>query len=168
MHTIGSLGLISADVAGTYFLENTTEQSGVSYDCVGYFGLGACGDPQAKWRHRMRLTWETNFNATFSLGWRYVGKVWNETSSSNPSLGDPEYQELYEVSDIGWIDPYNYIDLAFTYNFSDHLQFVLGINNVFDKDPPLGADHADDPNWTFYNAYDPLGRFVHSSLRFTF
>jgi len=169
MHTLGSAGLISADLAGTYFMENITEQAGVAYDCVGYFGLGSCGDPQPEWKHRLRVSWETNFNATFSLGWRYTGKVWNETSASDQeALYDPVQQELYEVSDIGWVDAYNWLDLAFTYNFTNNLQFTLGVNNVLDKDPPLGADHADDPNWTFYSAYDPLGRYTHASLRFTF
>jgi outer membrane receptor protein involved in Fe transport len=168
MHTLGSAGLISADLAGTYFMENITEQAGVSYDCVGYFGLGSCGDPQPEWKHRLRVSWETNFGSTFSLGWRYTGKVWNETASDDPDLGDPARQETYAVSDIGWVDAYNWLDLAWTHNFTDNIQFTLGINNVLDKDPPLGADHADDPNWTFYSAYDPLGRYTHASIRFTF
>ena len=88
--------------------------------------------------------------------------------SDQEALYDPVQQELYEVSDIGWVDAYNWLDLAFTYNFTNNLQFTLGVNNVLDKDPPLGADHADDPNWTFYSAYDPLGRYTHASLRFTF
>ena len=90
MHTLGSAGLISADIAGTYFMENVTEQAGVAYDCVGYFGLGSCGDPQPEWKHRLRVSWETNFGSTFSLGWRYTGKVWNETASDDPDLGDPD------------------------------------------------------------------------------
>jgi outer membrane receptor protein involved in Fe transport len=169
LFTMGSAGLLNTDLAGTYFMENTTEQAGVAYDCVGLFGLGSCGDPQSKWRHRLRVSWETNFGSTFSLGWRYTGKVWNETSAEDQeALYDPDYQATYEASDIGWIDAYNWLDLAWTHNFGDNLQFTLGVNNVLDKDPPIGADHADDPNWTFYNAYDPLGRYVHASIRFAF
>ncbi len=169
MLSMGSAGFLNTDIAGTYFMENAFEQAGVGYDCVGYFGLGSCGDPNPDWKHRLRVSWETNFNAVFSLGWRYMTKVWNETSASDqPSLYDPDFQATYEASDIGWIDAYNWLDLAFTYTFTDNLQFTLGVNNVLDKDPPIAADHSDDPNWTFYSAYDPLGRYVHSSLRFTF
>jgi outer membrane receptor protein involved in Fe transport len=169
MHTIGNAGLISFDFAGTYLMENSFAQAEISYDCAGYFGLANCIDPLPEWAHLFRFSWETNFGSTFSLGWRYLTKVWNETAAEDqPDLYRPEQQEIWEASDIGWIDAYNYLDLGWTHTLNESIQFTLGVNNVLDKDPPIGADHADDPNVTFYNAYDPLGRYVHASLRFAF
>jgi len=169
MHTIGNAGLISFDFAGTYLMENSFAQAEISYDCAGYFGLANCLDPLPEWRHLFRFSWETNFGSTFSLGWRYHGEVWNEvTAEDQPDLYNPGDAELYEVSDIDYIGAYNYLDLGWTQTLSNNVQFTLGVNNVLDKDPPFGADHADDPNWTFYNSYDPLGRYVHASLRFAF
>ena len=55
----------------------------MDYDCAGYFGF-QCGQPIPEWRHRFRATWETNFNMSFSLGWRYVGEV--EIDDLDPQL----------------------------------------------------------------------------------
>ncbi len=49
------------------------------------------------------------------------------------------------------------------------LTFRVGVNNLFDKDPPLiGADEIGNglfgENNTYPQIYDTLGRFLHASV----
>ncbi len=55
-------------------LENSFTNRVIEYDCVGYYG-NQCGQPNARWRHRVRASWQTNFNTTISLGWRFIGST---------------------------------------------------------------------------------------------
>jgi len=59
-------------------------------------------------------------------------------------------------------DAYNWIDLAGTWQITDSTQLRLGVNNVFDEDPPLSADVGTYPGNgnTFPGYYDPLGRYI--------
>ena len=50
-----------------------------------------------------------------------------------------------------------------------HYQFVFGVNNILDKEPPLGVGSSpNDYGPGFYGTYDPLGRYIHASMQFTF
>ena len=80
---------------GSSMLKNRLTTPLTDYDCAGYFG-NQCGIPSPKWRHRVRATWNTKFNATFSLGWRYIHKVLNDDASDDPDLGDPGNMENAE------------------------------------------------------------------------
>ena len=49
------------------------------------------------------------------------------------------------------------------------MMVTLGVNNIFDKEPPMGAliDNIDyGPG--FWGAYDVYGRYVFSGIQFTF
>jgi outer membrane receptor protein involved in Fe transport len=51
----------------------------------------------------------------------------------------------------------------------DGVQLTLGVNNIFDKEPPLGSgiDNIDyGPG--FWGAYDVYGRYLFSSIQFAF
>jgi outer membrane receptor protein involved in Fe transport len=76
--------------------------------------------------------------------------------------------EIWEASGSDGASDFNYVDISGTYNITDSIQFTLGINNVFDKEPPMWPDLQDDQFVNTYATYDPLGRYVHTSLRFTF
>jgi iron complex outermembrane receptor protein len=139
----------------------------VDYDCVGYFGF-QCGQPTPDWRHRFRATWESNFRLNISLAWRYVGEVTNDDLSDNPQLADPGNWELWEVNDIARIPAYNYFDLAASYTFRNGIKLTLGCNNILDEEPPLAPNYADNNILNMYGTYDPLGRYIFTSLQFNF
>ncbi len=63
MIDLGGAGFLPIDLNGTYLISWTFTNPLVSYDCAGYFGF-QCGQAKPEWRHRMRATWETNFNLT--------------------------------------------------------------------------------------------------------
>jgi outer membrane receptor protein involved in Fe transport len=69
---------------------------------------------------------------------------------------------------MGSLDAFNYFDLAASYTLRSGLKFTLGVNNIFDEEPPLGADMADDPNLNMYSVYDCCGRYIFGSFQFNF
>jgi outer membrane receptor protein involved in Fe transport len=176
----GSLGF---DFTGTYtlnFIDSPSKKIG-SFDCAGFFGTtcsnsivnGEVGGPIPKWRHKFRVTWGTPWdNLSLSLQWRYISAVLPDFDSSNPLLrGAPANVCGHGFSGAGCGDPpdhipaINYIDLGAIWRVKDGVTLRAGVNNVFDKDPPivdqinigLSSPPVGNAN-TFPGVYDTLGR----------
>src|SRR6202012_5181885 len=73
-------------------------QGGPSFDCAGLYGT-TCGVPAPRWRHTLRLTWNTPYtygdwmkSLSLSAQWRYFGSVGLDAFSSNPHLNAPGNQ----------------------------------------------------------------------------
>jgi outer membrane receptor protein involved in Fe transport len=165
---LGSAGSFAVNMIGTYLRHENVDTGLYAYDCVGYFG-NQCGIPTPTWRHLARFSWETRFKTTFTVGWRLIGAVKNDDLSPNPAIGDPGSVELLKANNIDKIGTRNYMDLAATYKLRKNYTFIAGVNNVFDKEPPLAPGSSpNDYGAGFYNTYDSLGRFFHFSLQFTF
>jgi outer membrane receptor protein involved in Fe transport len=157
---MGDHGSLALNWVGTY-LENliTTPVPGFgSYDCAGLYGV-TCGIPTPHWRSKMRLTWQTPWNASFSLAWRYFGHVNLDLNTSNPLLADQ-----HDTADAH-IPAYNWFDLSGTWRIKDGYNLRFGVNNIFDKDPPIvdtsnvGVSSPPFGNGnTFPQVYDALGR----------
>ncbi len=167
MFGLGSAGFLNTDIMGTYVLAQRLQNPLQDYDCVGYFG-GVCGQPNSDWQHRARVQWDSNFNTSFAVVWRYIGSTDQDIFSPDDELSRPGEHELATINDSAEIGDYNYLDLAATYNFTNGVQFTLGVNNVTDAEPPMLPDLQDNPILLNYSTYDPLGRYVFTSLRFQF
>ncbi len=166
--TIGDDGVITFSFLGTTMLEDLLENPLVNYDCVGFTG-NQCGIPSPKWRHRLRASWNTNFKTTLTLGWRYIASVENDDFSDDPDLANEALRPVLELNDSAKIPSFNWFDLAGVYRFNDKARVTLGVNNIFDKEPPLGSGFSDvDFGPGFYGTYDPLGRAVYANLQFGF
>ncbi|MCX6544837.1 MAG: TonB-dependent receptor [Acidobacteria bacterium] len=166
--SLGSAGSVNLNLIGTYLMHQKVDTGLYAYDCVGYFG-NQCGIPTPKWRHLARLSWETNFHTTFSLGWRMIGGVTNDDGSPNPAIGDPGNVALLKANDIYTISARHYFDLGINYKLLKNYQIVVGVNNILDKEPPLAPGMSpNDYGAGFYNTYDSLGRYWHVSLQFNF
>ncbi|MCP3974121.1 MAG: TonB-dependent receptor, partial [bacterium] len=165
--TLGNKGYLPIDFQGTYTLTSSFANPLVDYDCVGYFGF-QCGQATPEWRHRVRATWETRKNLNLSLGWRYVGEVEVDDASSNPDIGDSSAMADWRTNGIDKIKAYNWFDLAGSYSFKNGTQLTVGINNVFDKEPPLAPTFNDDFGINLYSVYDPLGRYAFTSFEYRF
>jgi outer membrane receptor protein involved in Fe transport len=62
----------------------------------------------------------------------------------------------------------NYIDLNATFRFMENHSVVLGVNNVFDKEPPMvGGTLTTNAN-TIAGFYDTLGRYLFARATFRF
>jgi outer membrane receptor protein involved in Fe transport len=130
-----------------------------------------CGVPTPKWRHLTRFSWETPWKVTLTAGWRLVGPVAEDSSSSNPALQN--LTRLGHLNNIGnmaaAIPTFNWLDLGVTWKLHKGITFIAGVNNVFDTEPPLGVgSNPNDYGTGFYGMYDGLGRYIHTGLQFTF
>jgi iron complex outermembrane receptor protein len=165
---LGHAGFISFSLLGTTMLEDRLTTPLINYDCVGYYG-NQCGDPDAKWRHRLRATWNTNFKTSFSVNWRYIAHVLIDDASPEPDLANPGLIDTWKKNGSYENPAYNYIDFAATYKFRDGLNLTLGCNNLLDKEPPLGSGVSDvDYGPGNYGTYDPLGRALYVNFQFQF
>ena len=168
---LGDNGSISASLIGTWLDKTVTQPlpGGPSFDCKGLYGT-TCGTPSPEWRHKARLTWNTPYSygdwvksLSFSAQWRYFGKVTADSFDANPQLNNPGIQTAVEQR----FPAQNYIDLTANFTVHNNLNFRVGVNNVFDKDPPLAGNNlpatVGNGN-TFPQVYDALGRFVFVGL----
>jgi outer membrane receptor protein involved in Fe transport len=120
-------------------------------------------------RHRLRATWNTKFNATFSVGWRYINKVLIDDASPNTDLADPGLIARWKANGSYENPSYNWLDLAASYRFRDKVSLTVGCNNLLDKEPPLGSGVSpNDYGPGMYGTYDYLGRALYANLQFGF
>jgi outer membrane receptor protein involved in Fe transport len=165
---LGGRGFINLSLLGTYVLENSLDNGVADYDCVGLFG-NQCWQPLARWRHRVRASWQTSFNTTISLGWRFIGSTLNDDASDKPHLAEPDLVESWRINGAYELPAYNFFDLAATYSFRDGLRLTLGVNNILDKEPQIAPGvESNDYGTGFFGDYDPLGRNLYASLQFEF
>ena len=136
-------------------------------DCTDLYGptCSTVGPttPVPRWRHRLRMTWETPSTFEVSLNWRHVGRLNSEFTSSNPNLSNPANIFPGEA----YIAAYDYFDLETGMDVTDHIHVKLGINNVADKRPPV-IGLINNPLLVNGNmaagVYDVLGRYMFLGL----
>ena len=166
-HPIGRWGGLTFNFLGTWYDKFITDP-GIGtgdYDCVGFHGP-TCLVPQPEWRHKLRVGWSTPWRFDVAFTWRHLGEVAVDLSSSNPNLAG----SFFPVdAKLGARD---YLDIAASFAFNKHLTIRGGINNVFDRDPPLvstpsGAAVFQNGN-TYPQVYDALGRriFISATMNF--
>lgn len=163
-----SFGGLSFALDGSYLLRNEAQPlpGAHSYDCAGLFGA-TCQTINPRWHHLFRTTWDTIWNVSASLTWRYIGGVSQDNNSGDPTLHFATWG-AYDYFNAK-IPSYNYLDLEATWNVNKILQIRAGANNILDKDPPVidtvivsgGAANT-------YSLYDMFGRqlFVAFTAKF--
>ncbi|MBI1199981.1 MAG: TonB-dependent receptor, partial [Phenylobacterium sp.] len=165
-------GGINISFVGTWLdtLETQTLPGDSYYDCAGLYGI-VCGVPNPTWRHKVRLTWNTPFelgdwvqSLGLSLQWRHFNKVTLDSYDSDPALNNTAIQ--YESDRV--LGSRDYIDFTATWTMKDNLNFRLGVNNIFDKDPPLtGSSNCPTGPCngnTWPQVYDAFGRYAFIGL----
>jgi outer membrane receptor protein involved in Fe transport len=150
---------LAFSLLGTYVIKNDYTPIvilPIVNECAGAFGRN-CGDPDPEWRHNFRTTWTTG-PFTASAMWRHLGSATDDDKTVT------YYREKFDAID--------YFDLAFGYEFGDHVSANLGIDNVADKEPQLGASTQQLGNVqqsnTYPATYDVLGRYWWMTLRLKF
>jgi outer membrane receptor protein involved in Fe transport len=161
---IGAWGSVGVNFNGTYTKDFITEPiPGLGdYNCVGLYGA-VCGIPSPKWKHTLRGTWSTPWNIDASLTWRHIDSVDVElTQTGNPFLGGDFFPVVKTLS------ARDYIDLAASWAITKSVTLWAGVNNVFDKDPPITDSSIAGPAFgngnTYPQVYDALGRRIFVSL----
>jgi outer membrane receptor protein involved in Fe transport len=165
---MGDMGSVSANFVGTWLdtLKFASLPGDPSTDCAGKFGTvcsatAGLTSPNPEWRHKARLTWSTPFeygdwfkDFSLSLQWRHFSKV---------DLDDP----TGPATDLK-LGSRDYFDLTASWTMRDNLNFRAGVNNLFDKDPPL-TGQSNCPTGpcngnTWPQIYDAFGRYLFIGL----
>lgn len=160
-HRLNNYGRLTFNFLGTYLKDFKFEPiPGLGdYDCAGLHGP-TCGTPLPQWRHKLRALWSTPWNFDVALTWRYMGSVDLDSTSSNPQLTGP-----YVDADKA-MGARDYFDLYASWAVTKQLTVAGGINNMFDKDPPIsglvGAGYGNGN--TYPQVYDALGRRIYINL----
>jgi outer membrane receptor protein involved in Fe transport len=161
----GGLGL---SFLGTYVNEFNTEPiPGLGeYDCAGFYGV-TCGTPIPKWRHKLRAVWTTPWLFDLAATWRHLDSVKIDASSGNALLAGA-FAPI--TAELGKRD---YFDLSGSWNVTKKITLRAGVNNLFDKDPPIsdstGVVGAPFGNGNTYpQVYDALGRKWFASMTVQF
>jgi len=167
----GRWGAVTVSLTGSWLQHHasTPYRSAPSYDCAGLFGATCLnGSVNPTWRHILRVNWETRWNMLFSAQWRFIGGTQFDNNSPQALLQNEE-EGFYDPV-LTHIPDYNYLDLTAIWAVTRYAQVRVGVNNVFDKDPPfvpLEISGAAGYLNTF-PAYDVLGRTLFMGFRLTF
>jgi outer membrane receptor protein involved in Fe transport len=167
----GPVGKFSFNETSTYTLHLYTQpiSGGPSYDCAGYWGA-TCEAPLPHLRNVLTTNWATPLPGfDFTVKWRFIGPSKVDSESQNPQLAGPFYTSTAQIPG------YNYIDLSANYSINSVLDFRMGVNNLFDKDPPtvLNGNLSNCPNTTcndntWTGTYDTLGRYLYAHVTMKF
>ncbi len=165
-----AFGGIAVNVLANYNLENITQAS-PDVDEIEWAGTTGCslGLECMGYDYRVftRLSWfDGPWNV--SLRWQYY-----PTIDSGATATDPD------ARNIGVHSSYSNFALTGSYNYNERLTLSLGIDNLFDRLPPLQggeawreAENPDDYNRAPTRAgggvYDPLGRRMYVSAQLNF
>jgi outer membrane receptor protein involved in Fe transport len=137
---IGRFGDLQFNLVGTYV--DTWEWQELPgetpFDCLGIYAGGPCFRARPELSTNLRSTWITPWEASVSLLWRYMSDV-----------DDASGEDFHLPST-------SYIDVAGVWNVTEDVSVRLGMNNVFDEDPPLAPRGSGN---TLPDAYDALGRY---------
>ncbi len=153
-YRLADLGAFDFAFNGTYLKEFIREDAPGTgeFDCAGLHGT-VCGVPLPKWRHKARLSWASPWAVDLALTWRHIHAVDVEDKAS----AEPADQRL---------SARDYLDLSGAYRINKFFTFRAGINNLFDRDPPVsGIVAATLGNGNTYpQVYDALGRKIFMNL----
>ena len=93
--------------------------------------------------------------------WRYQGAI---------DVLPNEAQDMYEP--FRHIGSYSYIDFFASYAVTENIEVTFGVDNVFDKEPPVVGDTAGTTAYnsgnTFPSSYDVLGTVFKGGLKLRF
>lgn len=157
---LSDMGSVKFSANINKYLTQESQSSDLSrvIDCKGLFGTSC--DPISELRLVQRTTWEVN-DFTVSAQWRHIGAV-----DIEPIEKDGVFEPFQHIGS------HNYIDLFGSYHATDHITFTAGVDNLFDKEPPVvgneaGSTRANSGN-TFPSGYDVLGRIYKVGMKVSF
>lgn len=146
-------GVLGLTINGNYLNRLTTNSGvGTSDACVGWYS-SSCGTPNPKWRQTTRVTWEAPWYDITVVGtWRFYGGV-------------KQYNGNTARIDYHWPSR-SYFDLSASAPVFTGTNLRLGVNNIFDNDPPLSWTVGTAGNGNTYpQVYDSMGRYLFAELQ---
>jgi iron complex outermembrane receptor protein len=142
----------------SYDLSPVPGDSSANYECAGIVNT-SCGT-LPDWKSIMTVNYAQDIWSV-NARWRMIGSV--DYINTNGTAGTVDRL----VAANGGIGSYNFFDLSGNLVINSYTNMTLGVNNVFDKEPPLvGATLALNANAP--GGYDQAGRFIFASVNVTF
>ncbi len=150
-------GTWNTNMIGTYMMtkevtsipgDNTSQ-----YDCTGVISTRCFPTPD--WRHTASVQYDSNEWWSMTLRWRYFMGVDYDGSTDT-------------IAQKNMSKDQNYVDLSARFQFMENHDLTIGINNIFDKEPPMvGGTLTTNAN-TIAGYYDTLGRYLFANATFRF
>jgi iron complex outermembrane receptor protein len=114
---------------------------------------------------------EDKFYLSLGYEWEDLSVAWNTTFIGKSYLDD-SFLSGYDLApeSVG-ISSITYHDLNVSYQPYDIAEFYIGINNIFDKEPPAlitGLPGSNTGAETDAGTYDPIGRRYYAGVRLKF
>jgi iron complex outermembrane recepter protein len=119
------------------------------------------GESYPEWKGVLNLGWDIGqFGFAYQL--RYIDSL---TVVHNDAVGSPVVDGLKPT-----VPSYTYSRITARWSPTETIDVMLGIDNVFDKDPPIFTDddQAGQQANTDPTLYDVLGRRYYGNVRFKF
>ncbi|KRG75220.1 TonB-dependent receptor [Stenotrophomonas ginsengisoli] len=131
----------------------------VKYDCAGLINPSCGANPE--WRFVSNLSYTLD-RYSVNARWRYVGSSDYRDALTGAALTTDKL-----VAGHGGLKAANYFDLSGSVTLSDWVSVSLGVNNLFDREPPMvGGGLVDNGNGVA--GYDQAGRYVFGSINLRF
>jgi iron complex outermembrane receptor protein len=157
-------GTVSAGIDGTYLLKKTEKlnASSATIQELGVYSLA--NDLGLRWKHNAYVAyttprWSITFTQIFRDGYK------------NQVLPGILAGTFDPCCDVTRVKNYVIYNLSASYSGIEHMRFVAGIKNLFDKDPPFAISY-DSNNGTGSNweprVADPRGRSFNLSVEVKF
>lgn len=163
---LSNYGGLSFNFQGSYLKDYlvTTLPGDEPFDCAGQYGNICTGSavsaaaPMPEWRHKLRLTWNAPWDLEVSGTWRHISEVTSDRG--------------VETAADATLKAMDYFDLAGNWGVRENVTLRFGVNNLFDKDPPL-ASQSNCPAGpcsgnTYPQTYDSMGRYLFIGARMDF
>lgn len=158
-NVLGEGTAVAVIIRGTRTLKQQSQADPLAdlVDCVGLYG-NRCGNPTPKWivNNTLSLTGKT---VGFTLQHRYLSKTFDNRQQrfENPFSGTgADFTAINRPSSK--IKDYHIFDGSVQFDINEHYRMSLGVDNMFDRDPPVVGDNADEQNNIYPSRFDAFGR----------
>lgn len=152
---LGEMGGIRLDYAATYLdsFDFTPFPGGDTISCAGKFGNSCFQPVNPSYRHRMLVNWDTPWDLTATITWRYFSGTDNQSETA------PDIDAT--------LPTVQYLDLSANYQVNENINLRAGVLNALNYQapvtlsggPPLGNNN------TFPTIFD-TGRFFFLGVNF--
>lgn len=150
-HSLDGLGLLKFNLEWAY--QDKFEKDGRDY-------TGEYGYPEHRWI--FSTNWEIGeFNTNVNIS--YVGEF-----EDTPDI-DFDGNLDFDSNASRMIDSQTLVDLQTSYRVTDSTKVSLGVNNLFDEEPPFAIGDGDADLYSYASGvHNPRGRYFYTKVSFSF
>jgi len=158
-HTFEGAGVLSTRLIWTHALENTSYLNPIDTD-LGNRLLSELGNPKDAFN--LDIDFKTG-PVTISYELRYIGRMTNGAYENYFSFQGRPPQNA-DAFDHRFYTDTDYHDIRVNWETDDHFNFYVGVDNLFNQDPPLGLSGIGDGSGIYSNR----GRYFYSGVKAQF